>query len=74
MDKGQDLLDYLDAMVKKDKENVQEYEGFHRDKLKDVRNLDPMDSFLYGIATGKLDRSISIRDLMKDLIYRFGKH
>jgi hypothetical protein len=66
------FLEFMDALVAEDQENVEDYEHFHEDRLADIRKLAPMDAFLYGIATGKLDRSIFIRDLVKELMDQFG--
>lgn len=65
------FLEYLDDIVDKAQANVEDYEAFHDKKLADIRNMQPLDAFLYGVASGKLEASRSIRDLIEELMYRF---
>ena len=68
MEKPQTLIEFLDDLVEKAQLNVYEYEEFHQDRLADIRKMDPFDSFLYGIATGKLDVATGMRDFIRDVI------
>ena len=65
------INEYLDAVVEELQQNVNEYEMFHDKKLLDIRKMEPFDSFLYGIATGKLAVAKDLRDLIKELMDRF---
>jgi hypothetical protein len=65
------FLEYLDDLVDKAQVNVSEYESFHDKRLADIRNMAPTDSFLYGVASGKLDAIKNLRDLVTELMIRF---
>jgi hypothetical protein len=65
------FIEYLDDLARKERENVDEYENFHGNKLADIRSLDPMDSFLYGVASGKLSMAEDLRDLVVEMMLRF---
>jgi hypothetical protein len=58
-------LDLLDDIHDQAKTNVEEYEGFHQGRLANIRDMDPMDAFLYGIATGKLQQIDYIIDMVE---------
>ena len=65
------LIEYLGELVEKDKDNVKTYEDFHENKLANIRDMNPLDSFLYGVACGKLDRSREIKELIEELLHKF---
>jgi hypothetical protein len=58
-------LAFLDELVKKAQVNVWEYEEFHEDRLADIPSMNPMDSFLYGVASGKLQQLEYLRDMVE---------
>jgi len=51
-----DLVIFLERLKEQAQVNVWDYEDFHEDKLADIRNLQPVDAFLYGVASGKLQQ------------------
>jgi hypothetical protein len=65
------FLEYLDDLVDKAQANVNDYEHFHDKRLADIRNMDATDSFLYGVASGKLEATKNLRDLVEELMIRF---
>lgn len=66
------LIEFLDHQVEKAQENVEEYEAFHGKKLSDLKNLHQIDCFLYGVASGKLAMIKELRDLIEELMDRYG--
>jgi hypothetical protein len=66
------FTEFLDNLVDACQDNVDEYEGFYEGHLADIRRLDSMDAFMYGLASGKLDMAISLRDLITELLVRYG--
>lgn len=67
------FVEYLDNLVVKAEQNVAEYEAFHDKKLADLRNMNSVDSFLYGVASGKLDATKHLRNLIVELMDRFDR-
>jgi hypothetical protein len=67
MEEPQTLIEFLDDLIEKAQLNVYDYEEFHTNKLADIRKMDPMDSFLYGVATGKLDVARNMRALISEV-------
>jgi hypothetical protein len=65
------FLEYLEDLVDKAQANVEDYEIFYDKKLADLRNMNSVDSFLYGVASGKLDAVKHLRDLVTELMERF---
>jgi hypothetical protein len=65
------FVEYLDDLVDKAQANVDEYEAFHDKRLADIRNMAPIDSFLYGVASGKLETLRNVRDLIVELMDRY---
>jgi hypothetical protein len=65
------FTEFLDDLVDACQDNVDQYEEFHQGNLADIRKLEPMDSFLYGLASGKLDMVVSLRDLITELLIRY---
>lgn len=65
------FLEYIDDLVDKAQANVDDYEHFHDKRLADMRKMDPMDSFLYGVASGKLEATKNLRDVIVELMIRF---
>ena len=66
--KGEEFLAFLDQLVDQAQINVWDYEEFHEDRLANIRDMNPMDSFLYGIATGKLQQVEYLRDMVAERI------
>ena len=58
-------LAFLDELVKKAQVNVWEYEEFHEDRLAHIPSMEPTDSFLYGVASGKLQQLEYLRDMVE---------
>lgn len=56
--RGQDVLDFLNGLIQEATVNVASYEDYDGEKfnLANFRSMEPWDSFLYGIATGKKDQ------------------
>ena len=46
------FLDFLENIIQQTQSNVYEYEDFHGNHLAHIPSMDPMDAFLYGIASG----------------------
>ena len=67
MEESKTLIEFLDGLIEKAQLNVYDYEEFHTNKLADIRKLDPLDAFLYGIATGKLDTARNMRELIREV-------
>lgn len=65
------FTEYLDDLVDKAQANVDEYETFHDKRLADIRNMLPLDAFLYGVASGKLETLRNLRDLIIELMDRY---
>jgi hypothetical protein len=65
-------LAFLDGLITKAQVNVLEYEEFHEDRLANIPAMDPMDSFLYGVASGKLDQLEYLRMLMETRMQELG--
>ena len=65
---GEKLLDFIDELIKQAQVNVADYEEFHGDKLADIPRLPPLDAFLYGVASGKLDQLVYIAQLFEALL------
>lgn len=65
------FTEFLDDLVDACQDNVDQYEDFHEGHLADIRKLDAMDAFLYGLASGKLDMALYLRDLVTELLVRF---
>lgn len=65
-------LDLLDDLIEQAKINVWEYEEFHEDKLANIPNLNPMDSFLYGIASGKLQQLEYLKQMVESRVEELG--
>ena len=65
------FIEYLEEQVDKAEENVQEYETFHDKRLADLRNMNPTDAFLYGVASGKLAMIKDLRDLIIEMMQRY---
>ena len=65
--KGTDFLRFLDDALDKMRVNLWEYEEFHGEEhLADMRRMNPMDAFLYGVARGKVDMLEDLRLTMVD--------
>ncbi len=62
------FMDYLDELVNKAQLNVYDYEEFHQDKLANIPSMKPIDAFLYGVASGKLEMAKHLRNLIEDLM------
>lgn len=60
-------LDFIDGLIDKAKANVSDYEHFHGERLAHIPSMHPMDSFLYGVASGKLDQLVYLRSLFEAL-------
>jgi hypothetical protein len=65
------FVEYLDDLVEKAETNVLDYEHFHGNKLANIPGMNPLDSFLYGIASGKLETLKNMRDLVIEMMDRY---
>jgi hypothetical protein len=65
------FVEYLDDLVEKAQTNIDEYEGFHGNKLADFRKLESFDAFLYGVASGKLDTLKNMRGIVLEMMDRY---
>jgi hypothetical protein len=71
MSERKTFTEFMDDLVDGCQDNVYQYEEFHEGRLADIRNLQPMDAYLYGVANGKLDMAVALRDLITELLVRY---
>lgn len=64
--KSKKLLEFISTLIEQAQTNVYEYEEFYEDRLADIRRMQPMDAFLYGVASGKLQQLEYIKQLIED--------
>ena len=67
------FLAFLDELISKAQINVWEYEEFHEDKLAHIPSMNPLDSFLYGVASGKLDQLEYLRMMVESRMEELGE-
>jgi hypothetical protein len=66
--KGEEFLAFLDQLIDQAQINVWEYEEFYEDKLAHIPSMSPIDSFLYGIASGKLQILEDLKTMVEERI------
>lgn len=70
---GKKLLFFLEDLANQARSNVLEYEEFHGNNLANIKIMNPMDSFLYGVASGKLQQIQYLQDLIEARMEEFGE-
>lgn len=70
---GDKFLAFLDELIGKAQVNVYDYEEFYQDRLANIPKMQPMDAFLYGVASGKLDQLEYLRTLVETRIEELGE-
>lgn len=59
------FLEFLEELINQAQLNVYDYEEFYEDRIADMRKMQPMDAFLYGVATGKLQQAEYFKQLIE---------
>jgi hypothetical protein len=67
------FLEFLDNLIEQAQANVYDYEEFYEDRIADIRKMQPMDAFLYGVATGKLQQVEYFKQLVESGEDLYGK-
>ena len=62
---GEKFLIFLDDLLEQAEVNIADYEEFHGDRLAHIPSMAPMDAFLYGVASGKLQQLEYIKQLVE---------
>lgn len=65
---GYKFSEFLDSLIDKAEANVQDYEEFHGPQLANIPDMNPMDSFLYGVGNGKLEQLKYLKLLVDEAI------
>jgi hypothetical protein len=58
-------LIFLEELIEKARVNVLDYEEVYEDHLANIPKLPPLDAFLYGVASGKLQQLEYLRDMVE---------
>lgn len=67
------FLAFLESLIDQAQGNVWEYEDFHENRLANIPAMDPMDSFLYGVASGKLQQLEYLKQLVETRMEELGE-
>lgn len=71
---GEKLLVFLEELIEQAQLNVWDYEEFHgKTKLANIPAMASIDSFLYGVASGKLQQLEYLKQMVEARIEELGE-